>query len=110
MNFRIRPIPMAAVVAVLFGLSPAQAESPTIFMLNIDKGEVALKVVDNLSSDKTTVYSGTLKPGQESPPFKVRTRPGGTDFTWRATGKNDKGATVSRCGTVKDKNRGGRVD
>lgn len=98
---------IAATVAILLGLGSARAESPTILMLNIDKYEIDLTVVDNLS--KTTVFSGKLKPGVESQPFKVSTQPGGTDFSWTATGKTDKGP-AKRCGTVKDKNRGGRVD
>jgi hypothetical protein len=109
MNFTIRPLVLAALVAALSGLHPAYAESPTIIMLNIDKYEIALSVVDNLQNGKT-VYSGTLRSGIEAPAFKVATKPGGTDFTWTATGKNDAGAAVKRCGTVKDKNRGGRVD
>jgi hypothetical protein len=109
MQVDLRPLAIAAVAAVLFGFNPARAESPTILMLNIDKYPIDLKVVDNLSPDKATVYSGTLQPGRESTPFKVRVQPGGTDFTWTATGKTDKGS-AKRCGTVKDKNRGGRVD
>jgi hypothetical protein len=109
MNFTIRPLMMAAFAATLSGLHPAYAESPSITMLNIDKREITLTVVDNLQSGKT-VYSGTLRPGFEAPTFKVAKSPNGTDFTWTATGKNDAGATVKRCGTVKDKNRGGRVD
>jgi len=110
MPIDFRPLAMAAAAAtVLLGLSPARAESPTILMLNIDKYDIDLKVVDNLDKDKATVFTGTLKPGKESTPFKVRTKPGGTDFSWTATGKNDKGP-VKRCGTVTDKDRGGRVD
>jgi hypothetical protein len=106
---KIAPLAMAAFAAALLGLHPAQAESPTITMLSIDKSEITLKVVDNLQSG-ATVYSGTLKPGREAPPFKVARNPGGTDFTWTATGPDGKGGTAKRCGTVKDKNRGGRVD
>jgi hypothetical protein len=100
---------IAATAAILLGSTPARAESPTIMMLNIDKYEIELSVVDNLSPNKDTVFSGKLKPGIESRSFKVYTKPGGTDFTWTATGKTDKGP-AKRCGTVKDKNRGGRVD
>lgn len=100
---------IAATAAILLSLGPARAESPTIMMLNIDKYEIELTVVDNLSPNKDTVFSGKLKPGIESRPFKVYTQPGGTDFSWTATGKTDKGS-AKRCGTVKDKNRGGRVD
>jgi len=109
MRIDFRALAITAVAAGLLGLNPARAESPTILMLNIDKYDIVLKVVDNLSPDKATVFSGTLRPGQESSPFKVRTQPGGTDFSWTATGKNDKGP-AKRCDTVKDKNRGGRVD
>jgi hypothetical protein len=109
MNRTIRPLAMAVFAVALLALHPAQAESPTITMLNIDKNEITLKVVDNLQNG-ATVYSGTLTPGREAPPFKVATNPNGTDFTWTATGKDGKGATARRCGTVKDKNRGGRVD
>jgi len=100
---------IAVTAAVLLGLNSARAESPTITMLSIDKYEIQLTVVDNLSPNKDTVFSGSLKPGIEARPFKVYTKPGGTDFTWTATGKTDKGP-AKRCGTVKDKNRGGRVD
>ena len=109
MRIHIRSWVLAASTAALFGLLPAYAESPTITMLNIDKREVTLTVVDNLQNG-TTVYSGTLGPGREAPPFKVARNPSGTDFTWTASGKNDAGSTVKRCNTIKDKNRGGRVD
>lgn len=108
---RIGPIPLAIAVAVsiLFGSNSVRAESPSIILLNIDKNEIDLVVVDNLNPNKDTktVFKGKLKPGKESKPFKVMTKPGGTDFTWIATGRTEK---AKRCGTVTDKNRGGRVD
>jgi hypothetical protein len=76
MRIDFRALAITAVAAGLLGLNPARAESPTILMLNIDKYDIVLKVVDNLSPDKATVFSGTLRPGQESSPFKVYTQPG----------------------------------